>query len=71
MNAYFDHIYVINLSRQTDRLIKVLLRFYKLNIRVEVIPAIDGYISPHINNYKKYVSNAQFLKKHSRGETDT
>jgi len=60
---YFDHIYVINLPRRPDRLLKVLSRLNRLDIKVEIIEGIDGALSPYVNQYKKYVYNSEFIYK--------
>ena len=42
LNDFFDHIYLINLDRRTDRYADCLTEFEKLGITVERVSAIDG-----------------------------
>lgn len=42
LNEYFDEIYVINLKRRVDRLVKVSKKLFDLGIKFNVVDAIDG-----------------------------
>ena len=54
LNAYFDHVYVINLESRPERKLKMLQLFRKWNIEAEFIQAVNGYQSPHLEAYKAY-----------------
>jgi GR25 family glycosyltransferase involved in LPS biosynthesis len=56
INTYFDNIYVINLRRRQNKLNDTLSILKKLNIRAEIIEAVDGYESPNIDEYHIYQS---------------
>ncbi len=47
LNQYFDQIYLINLPRRQDKLIKVLWQLNKYNIKVRLIEAFDGRHPKH------------------------
>lgn len=55
INSYFDNIYVINLKNRTDRLMDVLQKLKRLNIQAEIVEAVNGYESPHKEEYEKYL----------------
>jgi len=57
VNTYFDRIYVINLRRRQNKLIEIIQKLKRLNIKAEIIEAVDGYISPHIDEYETYKNN--------------
>lgn len=50
LSKYFDHIYLINLDKDTQRLKRIEKIFGKLNIKFERFNAVDG---KKIKNYKK------------------
>jgi GR25 family glycosyltransferase involved in LPS biosynthesis len=54
INTYFDRIYVINLRRRQNKLIEIIQKLKRLNIEAEIIEAVDGYKSPHIEEYETY-----------------
>jgi len=54
-NHYFEHIYLINLRKRPDRLLKVLQKLRSLNIQVEVINAINGNTEPYLTQYRNYL----------------
>ena len=54
MNDFFDQIYVINLIRRPDKLIKVLNQLDQYKIKANVIEAVDGY---HPENYYQCPQN--------------
>lgn len=57
INRYFDKIYVINLRRRQNKLIEIAQKLKRLNISAEIIEAVDGYKSPHIDEYRMYEKN--------------
>jgi hypothetical protein len=57
INTYFDRIYVINLRRRQNKLIEIIQKLKSLNIEAEIIEAVDGYKSPHIEEYETYKNN--------------
>ena len=54
INNYFDHIYVANLEKRTDRKQIIEERLLKHNIQVNFIKSVNGYEKPYINDYLKY-----------------
>ena len=54
INTYFDRIYVINLRRRQNKLAEIVQKLNGLNICAEIIEAVDGYKSPHIDEYETY-----------------
>lgn len=61
LNQYFGHVYIINLEKRPDRLLRVLYRMRQQGIDAQIVPAIDGSVSPHINDYKKYVHRTEYI----------
>ena len=49
INSYFDHVYVINLEKRTDRRLQMLQKMRKIGVDFEFWPAIDG-AKPEIKN---------------------
>jgi len=49
LNEYFDEIYIVNLKRRPDRLVKVGKKFFDLGIKFNVVEATDGS-EPEIQN---------------------
>ncbi len=62
INTYFDNIYVINLKKRTDRLVEILQKLKKLNISAEIVEAVNGYESPHREEYEQYTKIPLGLK---------
>jgi GR25 family glycosyltransferase involved in LPS biosynthesis len=54
INKYFDRIYVINLRRRQNKLAEITQKLKRLNISAEIIEAVDGYKTPHIDEYEVY-----------------
>lgn len=54
INEYFDEVYLINLKRRPDRLIRVLSGCNRLNIKVNIVEAIDGLDLQVLADYHKY-----------------
>jgi GR25 family glycosyltransferase involved in LPS biosynthesis len=63
INEYFDKIYLLNLHKRKDRLVKSTDKLNQLNIKYEVFSGVDGSIMNHI--WKKfdnpYFSNTSYL----------
>lgn len=54
INTWFDEIYVINLKSRKDRLRNILSRLSRLNIRAQIVEAIEGRDLPHLYEYQQY-----------------
>lgn len=54
INEYFDNIYLVNLEKRQDRLIRMLQMLGRLNIAVDIVQAIDGQTEPHLSEFKRY-----------------
>lgn len=55
INNYFDHIYLINLKKRPDRLVKILQKLHRLQIKVQVIDAVNGRMEPYFTDYMNYL----------------
>lgn len=54
INKYFDIVYVVNLSKRTDRKLAMLQKLSQLGIDAEFVEAVNGYEEPHYTDYKFY-----------------
>ena len=54
LNRFFDHIYVINLARRTDRREAMIKKLEHLRIRAEFFPAVDGAEEENRKEFEKY-----------------
>ena len=57
MNEYFEQIYLINLVRRKDKLIRVLYGLDLYKIKVNVIEAVDGH---HPNVYTSRMNTGAY-----------
>ncbi len=55
INKYFDHVYVLNLKKRTDRKIAMLQKLGRLGIKAEFVEAVDGYSEQSLNEYQTYL----------------
>ena len=54
LNKYFDHIYVVNLLRRTDRRDIMIRKLEKLKIKAEFFPAVDGTSEDNLREFTDY-----------------
>lgn len=54
INQYFDHVYVLNLSRRMDRKVCMVQKLNHLNIKAEFFTAVDGYTPECKKEYEAY-----------------
>jgi glycosyltransferase involved in cell wall biosynthesis len=55
LNHYFDHIYVINLERRSDRRLEMIQKLTRLHIRAEFFAAEDGITKENLLEYQDYL----------------
>ena len=55
INEYFDHVYVLNLKRRTDRKVAMLQKLSRLGIVAEFINAADGYTLQNKIEHQNYI----------------
>ena len=55
INEYFDHVYVLNLKKRTDRKIAMLQKLGRLGIKAEFVDAVDGSSSQCREEYQAYL----------------
>ena len=55
INQYFDHVYVLNLEKRSDRKIVMLQKLGRLGIKAEFVNPKDGYSAQCIEEYEAYV----------------
>lgn len=56
LNRYFDHIYIVNLERRTDRRLEMIQKLSRLNIRAEFFKAEDGYSEQNVREFNDYMN---------------
>jgi hypothetical protein len=56
VNSVFDHVYVLNLNRRTDRRERILRRCAKHAVSVQIFDAVDGFELPHCKDWEAYHS---------------
>jgi GR25 family glycosyltransferase involved in LPS biosynthesis len=54
LNKYFDHIYVVNLARRTDRREEMVKKLTSLKIKAEFFPAEDGKSEENLKAFTEY-----------------
>ena len=57
VNQYFDHVYILNLKKRTDRKWEMLHKLSRLGIAAEFVEAINGYQFQHQLEYLKFASS--------------
>ncbi len=55
INEYFDHVYVLNLKKRSDRKIAMLQKLGRLGIKAEFVEAVDGYSQQNLEAYQVYM----------------
>lgn len=55
VNEYFDHVYLVNLPRHTERRIKSVMHLRKAGIDFELYVATDGYQGAARSTYDSYL----------------
>lgn len=55
INEYFDHIYVLNLKKRSDRKVAMLQKLGRLGIKAEFVEAVDGYSQENLEEYNAYL----------------
>ena len=56
VNAYFDHVYVVNLEKRADKRLEMVQKLTRLKIKAEFFPAIDGHTPENIGEYNAYLN---------------
>ena len=55
INTYFDCIYLLNLKHRSDKRLKSIYQLKQMGISALIVEVgINGYQSPHIEDYEKY-----------------
>jgi len=55
IHQYFDHVYVLNLTRRTDRKRSMQQKLKQLGIQAEFVAAVDGYTTENKNAFEAYL----------------
>jgi GR25 family glycosyltransferase involved in LPS biosynthesis len=56
LNAYFDHVFVVNLARRADRRSQMIQKLTRLKIRAEFYPAEDGTNEENLREFADYMN---------------
>ena len=57
LNNFFDHIYIVNLARRSDRRHMMVHKLTKLKIKAEFFPAEDGASEDNLREFSEYYNN--------------
>ena len=57
INRYFDHVYILNLEKRTDRKLAMLQKLGRLGIKAEFVQAVDGYSTQSLDEYYEYIKS--------------
>ena len=54
INSYFDCIYLLNLEHRADKRLTSVRQFQQLGIEAKIVDAVNGYQSPHKEEFERY-----------------
>lgn len=54
INAYYDHVYILNLGRKIDRRVEIIQKLKKQRIKAEIFEAVNGYSRENQEEFRAF-----------------